>query len=482
MLTRFVISGFKNLIDVDVRFGPFTCIAGANGVGKSNLFDAIRFLSMTADRPLIDAAQSIRDEAGRRGDIRSIFHRVGDHITRNIRLSAEMIVPAQSEDDLGQIAIASARFLVYKLELAYRTDENGAPGIEIVHEELIAGSNKSNFARRLPFLPPRSGKKWRESVWKDMQRNNAPFISTSEIEGERRINQHQDGGSAGKPFPRLASRMPRTVLSVMTAAESPTSVVVRQEMRAWRMLQFEPSALRRTDEFGDAMQIDFNGSHLASTLYRLANRPGADPDQVYSKISNHAIDLLREFKSVWVDRDEKRETYTLMLRDANGTSHPAHAMSDGTLRFLALAIMSIDPLTEGVLCLEEPENGLHPGRIPDMYRLLRSIAVDTDFEVDDDDNPLRQVIINTHSSVLVQEIEQDDLLVARLVDARTDSGEPYQYVCFFPLEKTWRIVIYMEQNDTFKSLHQLPAFNQLAADIDSHLPMLPHPESDPTPL
>ena len=39
MLTRFKVSGFKNLVDTDVRFGPFTCIAGANGVGKSNLFD-----------------------------------------------------------------------------------------------------------------------------------------------------------------------------------------------------------------------------------------------------------------------------------------------------------------------------------------------------------------------------------------------------------------------------------------------------------
>ena len=43
MLTRFKVNGFKNLVAVDLRFGPFTCIAGANGVGKSNLFDAIRY-------------------------------------------------------------------------------------------------------------------------------------------------------------------------------------------------------------------------------------------------------------------------------------------------------------------------------------------------------------------------------------------------------------------------------------------------------
>jgi AAA15 family ATPase/GTPase len=38
MLTRLRVNGFKNLIDVDLHFGPFTCIAGANAVGKSNLF------------------------------------------------------------------------------------------------------------------------------------------------------------------------------------------------------------------------------------------------------------------------------------------------------------------------------------------------------------------------------------------------------------------------------------------------------------
>lgn len=36
MLTRLKVSGFKNLVDADIRFGPFTCIAGANGVGKSS--------------------------------------------------------------------------------------------------------------------------------------------------------------------------------------------------------------------------------------------------------------------------------------------------------------------------------------------------------------------------------------------------------------------------------------------------------------
>src|SRR5712691_4326188 len=123
MLTRLKVSGFKNLVDVDVRFGPFTCVAGANGVGKSNLFDAIKFLSALADRPLIDAALSVRDEGGKTADVRSLFHRVGDRYDEEMSFEAEMIVPRVGLDDLGQEARASITFLRYAVSLAYRVDD-----------------------------------------------------------------------------------------------------------------------------------------------------------------------------------------------------------------------------------------------------------------------------------------------------------------------------------------------------------------------
>ncbi len=71
MLTRLVAKGFKNLVDVDLYFGPLTCIAGPNGVGKSNLFDAIMFLQALADRPLLEAAVSVR--GGRLAELISDF-------------------------------------------------------------------------------------------------------------------------------------------------------------------------------------------------------------------------------------------------------------------------------------------------------------------------------------------------------------------------------------------------------------------------
>ena len=118
MLTRLKVSGFKNLVDVDVSFGPFTCVAGANASGKSNLFDAIRFLSALAEKPLMDAALSIREEGRddigkvirRTGDIRNIFHCVGGQYATEINFEVEMIIPKEGYDDLGQEAKASTTF------------------------------------------------------------------------------------------------------------------------------------------------------------------------------------------------------------------------------------------------------------------------------------------------------------------------------------------------------------------------------------
>jgi recombinational DNA repair ATPase RecF len=101
MLTRLQVNGFKNLLGIDVRFSPFTCIAGCNGVGKSNLFDAICFLGALARVHVLEAAMSIRGERGRTGDIRHIFHHHGKDFDPEMGFIADMIVPKHAIDDLG---------------------------------------------------------------------------------------------------------------------------------------------------------------------------------------------------------------------------------------------------------------------------------------------------------------------------------------------------------------------------------------------
>ena len=148
-----------------------------------------------------------------------------------------------------------------------------------------------------------------------------------------------------------------------------------------------------------------DGSHLPATLYSLArsgNQANSDRQDtwVYEQIALRLSDLIDDVYEVSIDRDEKRQLLTLQVQDRNGTTYPARSLSDGTLRFLALAVLALDASAQGVICLEEPENGIHPGRIAAMLELLQDIAVDVTRPVDRT-NPLRQVIVNTHSPAVV---------------------------------------------------------------------------------
>lgn len=164
MLTRLKISGFKNLVDVDVRFGPFTCIAGVNGAGKSNLFDAIAFLSALADSSLMDAARSVRGGGGRTADILNLFHRVGEDHADRMTFEAEMIVPEKGVDDLGQEAKAKITFLRYHVTIGLRRDSiSGFGGLELLYEELCH-INLSTAAQNILF--PHRAAAWRFSAVK----------------------------------------------------------------------------------------------------------------------------------------------------------------------------------------------------------------------------------------------------------------------------------------------------------------------------
>ncbi len=168
-----------------------------------------------------------------------------------------------------------------------------------------------------------------------------------------------------------------------------------------------------------------------------------------------------------MERDDQRQLLTLMVTSRNGTVHPARALSDGTMRFLALAVLELDLKAEGVICLEEPENGIHPERIPKILQLLQDIATDTE-ETVGADNPLRQVIINTHSPAVVQQVPEDSLVVAELKD--TVRGEKhFKRVSFSYLPNTWRHqkAQFPEQVDTVAIGKLLSYLNPVPINVQS---------------
>ena len=100
MLTRIEVDGFKNLVDFSLELGPYTCIAGVNGVGKSNIFDAIRFLSLLTDHTINQSALLIRSSEQDTGEIADLFFSANGNTVNRIRFAAEMIVDRTSRGRL----------------------------------------------------------------------------------------------------------------------------------------------------------------------------------------------------------------------------------------------------------------------------------------------------------------------------------------------------------------------------------------------
>lgn len=440
MLTRLEVHGFKNLLDVHVDFGPFTCIAGANGIGKSNVFDVIDFLSHLADKTFGEAAMEVRGLGeGRGGDPRDLFWDGYHGHPHVMKLAVEMLVPRHVEDDLGSRAEASTTFLRYELELEYEdpVEEVSVGKIRLVREDL-RHITKGDALRHLRF--PHEAKSFRESVVQG-QRRGGPFLSTEVREAGTVINVHGDGGSRGRPQPRAAGAG-RTVLSTVTTADNPTILAARREMQSWRRLALEPSALRRPDSYNEPRILGEDGRHVAATLYRIANKRDStgqrDPEAVYSRVAGRLSDLAGVgVESLEVEPDPVREVFTLFLIERGGLRLPARALSEGTLRFLALCVLLEDSDFTGVICMEEPENGIHPANLPAILELVQDLAVDPTMDPGEG-NPFRQVLVNTHSPHVVQLCNTEDLLLANSRRVTAAGTPDVRALTLSALQGSWR--------------------------------------------
>lgn len=426
MLTRLKVKGFKSLLDIEVRFGPFTCIAGANGAGKSNLFDAILFLSDLADHSIIEAAHRVRDRnSGKHGDLKSLFTTKPDGSIENIKFEADIIAPDVVTDDFGRVTEPTTTFLRYIIELKYIENSEFSEKIELVSEELTYIPRK--IAKKTVGFEVSSD--FTNTAFKG--RKTSPYITTEINENGSIIKISQDGVQ-GRPSQIPAKNSPRTVLGSANTDERPTILAARREMQNWMLLQLEPSQLRSPDEFSSVSEITYDGAHIPATLERI------DRDE---EISNRIATLLPEVKSITVDIDSTRRLKTLVLEQRNGVKHKARSLSDGTLRFIALAALAFDPKARGLICFEEPENGIHPSRISAILQLLREMAVDTSQAVDAF-NPLRQIIVNTHSPIVVRNLTPDEIVVATQI--RKDRAT---YTAFGSLANSWRLGVLEGSNE-----------------------------------
>lgn len=98
----------------------------------------------------------------------------------------------------------------------------------------------------------------------------------------------------------------------------------------------------------------------------------------------------------------------LVIRESGDVNIPASRLSDGTLRFLALLALIYNPAPPSIICIEEPELGMHPDIIPIIAEMLVEASKNT------------QLIITTHSDLLVSKLKEMPETI--LVCDWTDSG------------------------------------------------------------
>lgn len=154
------------------------------------------------------------------------------------------------------------------------------------------------------------------------------------------------------------------------------------------------SKIRQPGVFGTEERLLPNGENLAQILNRLKNRHTLH----YEKIQ----DLIKKINPYFIDTsfDLLGSLLYLVLREEKLTrAVGAQHISDGSLRYLLLLTIFLNPENSGLLCIDEPEIGLHP----DMTNTIADAAKDVASK--------SQIIIATHSPLLLNSFELNDLLI-----------------------------------------------------------------------
>ena len=381
MITRVEIDGFKTFRNFTLDLAPLQVIVGPNGAGKSNLFDALQLLAQLAGEvDLRTAFQQLRGEAGELFTIKADGQRAD-----RLCLAVEMLVAPTVQDSWGAQAALRYTRLRYELAISRRTDEQGLERLYVEHEALAPiPRSEDRWITRYGlvgndhWLPPLTGGR------------SAPFISASNEHDMATIYLHQDGRSGRKSM--VAAKMERTVLSGVLNTEFPHAFAAREAMRTWHFLQLNPEMLRQPSSMVAPQQMAADGRYLPGTLARLQ---AADP-LLLADVSRDLANLVPGVIKVEVEMDKARDQYVIWAKMQDGRRFSSRVLSDGTLRMLALVTLKNDPEHQGVLCFEEPENGVHPFRLKNIAQVLSDLA--TDFsDPEQQELPLRQLLSNTHS-------------------------------------------------------------------------------------
>ena len=360
----------------EIRLGDLNVLIGPNGSGKSNLIEIMALLQSTPK----DVAAMVGDSGG----------------------ISEFLWKGKSKSKVASIElIANPPGVNRALRYFLSVTRDGAQ-LKIVDERIE--NEKPDIGYGKPYF----------------YYNYADGHPTLNVGGTQRFLRHEDVDSQ------------KSILSQRQDPDQYPEVTHLGRLfggfRLYRNWEFGPDSEIR-DLYGSELKNDFLEEDV-SNLGLMLNRLRAD-SRAKSDLLNHlqmfyegAEDILTPIQGGLVD---------LRVEEKNGITISASRLSDGTLRWLSLLAILLHPEPPPLVCIEEPELGLHPDMIKPLADLLTAAA------------ERMQLIVTTHSDSLVDRlsVDQTAIIVCEKHEGSTtlkrlDSESLSEWLKRYTLGQLWR--------------------------------------------
>ena len=322
----------------ELEMRPLNVLIGPNGSGKSNFIEAIGLLQ-AAPR---DLAAPIREGGG-----------IGDWIWRGELKSTSAKVEVVVENRKGSQALR------YRLGFAERGQR-----FELTEEQIENKSSIKNHDKPYIYFE-RRGAHTVLNYRDEKQRQLRP----EDVDAEQSILAQRKDPDHYPELTYLGEAFARMRL-----------------YREWTFGRYTPPRLpQKADLPNDFLGED--GKNMGLVLNRLKRE---------TKAKAQILEALRKLYEGVSDFDTIIEGGTVQVFFQEGDiSVPATRLSDGTLRYLSLLAILCHPQPPPLICIEEPELGLHPDILPTVADLLREASERC------------QLVVTTHSDVLVDALTDE---------------------------------------------------------------------------
>ena len=186
---------------------------------------------------------------------------------------------------------------------------------------------------------------------------------------------------------------------------------VREQLFHWRLYHFHDtsasSPIKKTVAVNDNHYLRHDGSNLAAFLYFLREVHWRSYDMI-----RRTVQLVAPFFDDFILEPLALNEDRILLEWRHRRSDDyfdAASLSDGSLRFIALATLLLQPkeLRPSVIIVDEPELGLHPAAIAIIASLIKQVSTET------------QIIVASQSPIFLDYFEPDDLLVTERMKGAT---------------------------------------------------------------